>query len=90
MTSSIARRYGYQTEKGLIITEVERYSEADRKGLETGDIILEVNRQKVDRIEDLERVIKKLKPGEPILLLIRREDRRGGSQDFMVTLRMPE
>jgi len=90
MTSSIARRYGYQTEKGLIITEVERYSEADRKGLETGDIILEVNRQKVDRIQDLERIIKKLKPGEPILLLIRREDRRGGSQDFMVTLRMPE
>jgi serine protease Do len=90
MTSSIARRYGYQTEEGLIITEVERYSEADRKGLETGDIILEVNRQKVDRIEDLEKILDQLKPGDPLLLFIRREDRRGGSQDFMVTLRIPE
>jgi len=90
MTPNIAQRYGYQTEEGLIITEVERYSEADQKGLETGDLILEVNRQKVERIEDLERILKKLKPGDPLLLLVRREDRRGGSQEFMVTLRMPE
>ncbi|MFW6140836.1 MAG: Do family serine endopeptidase [Acidobacteriota bacterium] len=90
MTSSLARKYGYQTEKGLIITEVERYSEADRKGLESGDIIMEANRQKAERIEDLQRTLKKLNPGDPLLLLIRREDRRGGSQDFMVTLRIPE
>ncbi|MBD3414800.1 MAG: Do family serine endopeptidase [Candidatus Aminicenantes bacterium] len=90
MTSSIARRYGYKTEEGLIITEVERYSEADRKGLETGDIILEVNRKKIEAINELERILNRLKSGDPLLLLIRREDRRGGSQDFMVTLRVPE
>jgi len=90
MTSSLARRYGYETEEGLIITEVERYSEADRKGLETGDIILEVNRQEVNRINDLERILDRLNPGDPLLLLVRREDRRGGSQEFMATLRIPE
>jgi serine protease Do len=90
MTSSIARKYGYQTEEGLIITEVERYSEADRKGLETGDIILEVNRKKVETINDLEKILNRLKSGDPLLLLIRRENRRGGAQDFMVTLRVPE
>jgi serine protease Do len=90
MTSNMAKRYGYQTNEGLIITQVERYSEADRKGLQTGDIILEVNRQKVDKIDDLERILKRLKSGDPLLLLVRREDRKGGSQDFMVTLRMPE
>jgi len=90
MTSNIARRYGYETDEGLIITEVERYSEADRKGLQAGDIILEVNRQKVNKINEMEKILKRLKSGDPLLLLIRREDRRGGSQDFMVTLRMPE
>lgn len=90
MTPSIARRYGYQTEEGLIITEVERYSDAERKGLETGDIILEVNRQKVKTINDLEKILKRLKAEDPLLLLIRRENRRGGSQDFMVTIRIPE
>jgi len=90
MTSSIARKYGYKTEEGLIITEVERFSEAERKGLETGDIILEVNRRKVSRIQDLEKILDRLKPGDPLLLFVRREDRRGGSQDFMVTLRIPE
>ncbi len=90
MTPNIAKRYGYQTEEGLIITEVERYSEADRKGLQTGDIILEINRQGVNEIDDLEKILKRLKSGDPLLLLVRREDRRGGSQDFMVTLRMPE
>jgi len=90
MTPNIAKRYGYQTNEGLIITEVERYSEADRKGLQTGDIILEVNRQEVSKIDDLEKILKRLNSGDPLLLLVRREDRRGGSQDFMVTLRMPE
>jgi len=89
MTSTLARRYGYKTEEGLIITEVERYSEADRKGLETGDIILEVNRQKVKSINELEKILDRLKSGDPLLLFIRREDRKGGSQDFMVTLRIP-
>jgi len=89
MTSTLARRYGYKTEEGLIITEVERYSEADRKGLETGDVILEVNRQKVKSINDLEKILDRLKSGDPLLLFIRREDRQGGSQDFMVTLRIP-
>lgn len=89
MTSRLARRYGYQTERGLIITEVKRYSEADRKGLERGDIITEANRQEIERVRDLERIIDRAEAGDSILLRIRRE-RRGSSDDFMVTLRIPE
>lgn len=88
LTPSLARRYGFRTEQGILITDVHRYSEAERKGLQAGDIILEVNRQKVTRIRDLDNILKKLKSGDPIMLLIRRERERQ-SQEFLVTLRIP-
>ncbi len=92
MTPRLAKYYNYKTETGLIISEVKRYSEAHKKGLEVGDIILEANRKKMEKIGDLEKLVKRTKPGDAILLLIRREsrDRRGSAQDFIVTLRTPE
>ena len=54
MTPSLARRYGYRTTEGLLVTEVRNYSEADKAGIATGDIILEVNRKKVSTVRELE------------------------------------
>lgn len=88
LTPSLARRYGFRTEAGLLITDIRRYSEAERKGLEAGDIILEVNRRPVTKIRELDNILKKLKSGDPIMLLVRRERDRQ-SQEFIVTLRMP-
>ncbi|MFP4082909.1 MAG: PDZ domain-containing protein, partial [Candidatus Aminicenantes bacterium] len=84
----LARRYGLQTKEGLLITEVTRYSQAERKGLRAGDIIIEVNRIKIKSLEDLEGILDKLDSGDPIILLIRRE-RDGRAQEFVVTLRIP-
>lgn len=89
MTPRIASRYGFRTEEGLIITEVRQYSEADRQGLEKYDIIIEVNRNPVNRVSDLEKAIKNTDPGDPIMFLIVRE-RNGQSQEYIVTLRIPE
>jgi serine protease Do len=89
LTSRLARRYGYNTEEGLIITEITRYGEADRKGLQTGDIILEVNQKKMRSMSDLEDILKKAEPGDAIMLLVRREG-NGESVDFLVTLSIPE
>lgn len=89
LTPRLASRYGYQIETGLIITEVKRYSEADRRGLEVGDVVTEANRQEIETVRDLEKIIEKAEPGDSILLRIRRE-KRGSSGDFMVTLRIPE
>jgi serine protease Do len=89
MTPRIARRYGFRTETGLIITEVKQYSEADRQGLEKYDIIIEVNRQSVRKADDLEKEIKATDPGDPIMLLVIRE-RDGQAQEYIVTLRIPE
>jgi len=89
LTPSIARRYGYRTTQGVIITEVRRYSEAEKKGLKAGDIILEINTNKVRKIRDLQNVLKNAKPGDPIMLGIRRETNRE-AKEFIVTLRIPE
>lgn len=89
LTPRLARRLGYQTDEGLLITEVTRYSEADRKGIQRGEIILEVNQTKMESVEDLEKILKRAKEGDAIMLLVRREG-NGRSQDRIVTLSIPE
>jgi serine protease Do len=89
LTPRLARRYGFRTEEGVIITNVTDYSEADRRGLLAGDIILEANRQSVSEERDLENIIDKLKPGDILMLVIRRERDRE-SQELIKTLRIPE
>jgi serine protease Do len=89
LTTRIARRMGIRTEEGLIVTEVSRYSEAAQKGIETYDIIIEVNQQKMKTVQDLGDILKKAKPGDAIMLLLRRE-RDGENIDRIVTLSIPE
>ena len=88
MTPSLARRYGYRTTEGLLITEVRNYSEAAKAGLATGDIIIEVNRKKVASVREFESILKKTPSGEEIILLIRREG-DGQVQDTIFTLKVP-
>ncbi len=88
LTPGLAQRYGYRTQEGLVITQIRRYSEAERKGLTVGDIILEVNRKKVTTVEDIEKILRKIEKGDVILLLVRREA-DGESVDRIVTLRVP-
>jgi serine protease Do len=88
LTSSLARRYELRTQEGLIITQVRRYSEAERKGLAVGDIIIEVNRKRISTVDELDKMIKKFESGQAIILLVRREA-AGQSVDRIVTLRVP-
>lgn len=89
LTPRLAQRYGLETTEGLIITEIRRYSEAERRGLERGDIITEVNRQKVKTVKDLRDILKKLNAGDAVMIRITRERNRN-SAEFFITLRIPE
>jgi serine protease Do len=88
LTPQIARRYSLRTTEGLLITDVENGSDAERKGLQPSDIILEVNRQKISNVSQWESIMRNVKSGDALLLLIRREQ-DGQSRDVIVTIRIP-
>jgi serine protease Do len=90
MSPSLASQMGYETEEGLLITEVKEFSVAESAGLQRGDVILEINRRKVDSLDDLDTLLKNSDPGDPLLMMIRREYRSRPSQDFFITVRIPE
>lgn len=90
MSPTLARQMGYETEEGLLITEVKEFSVAENAGLQRGDVVIEINRQKVDSLDDLDKILKESDPGDPLLMMVRREYRSRPSQDFFVTVRIPE
>jgi len=90
LTTRIARRLGARIQKGLIVTEVRRYSEAAKKGLNKYDIIVEVNQNEVSKVKDLEKILKRSDPGDSLLLLVHRVYQSGNTQDLFITLRIPD
>ncbi|MFQ6083055.1 MAG: DegQ family serine endoprotease [Candidatus Aminicenantia bacterium] len=84
LTPQMARRYGYRFSGGLLVTDVKRWSEADRQGIKPGDVILEVNRREVNILRDFERILERAKSGDTLMLLIKR-----GDFEFIRTLRIP-
>ena len=89
LTPRTKQEYGFQTEQGLVVVEVKPYSEAANKGIQKGDIIIEVNKTPVSKARDLERIVNKTDSGDPIMLRVVREH-NGQVVKFLVTLRIPE
>ncbi|MFH1325993.1 MAG: PDZ domain-containing protein [Candidatus Falkowbacteria bacterium] len=59
---------------GALIKTIVRRSSADTAGLQTGDIILEIDGTKIDQNNNLSELIQKQESGSEIELLILRED----------------
>ena len=72
----IQRYLKLPTTKGVIVTDIEKNSSGARAGLETGDVILEVNQRLINSRDDILRVIDEslLKVGDEIELKIWRND----------------
>jgi len=70
LTDDIAERYGYQDLTGVVVTSVEPGSEAARKGIKPGMLIMEVNRKPIKNIKEFNKAISRAAKGMPILFLI--------------------
>jgi serine protease Do len=84
ITKEIARQLGLtkEDERGVIVVRVEHGSPADEAGIRKGDIIKEVDRKRVDNLEDFNKIASKIKENETVLLFITR-----GNKKFYVTLK---
>lgn len=56
----------------IVIDDVKFGSNADDSGLRKGDIVLELNQEKIESLEDFNNVIDKTKKGDGLLFLIQR------------------
>jgi serine protease Do len=73
VTPDIAKQLGLAKAEGVIIEGVEMGSAAQGAGLQKGDVILEVNRQRIKDENDYRDAMEKVRPDQGILLLISRE-----------------
>jgi serine protease Do len=63
--------------QGAVIAEVDADSPAGKAGLREGDVIQEVNKQRVKSAKELDVASKKLKPNEKILIRVYSQGRSG-------------
>ncbi len=71
LTNEWAERFGYEDEKGVIVTEVDPGSEAAEKGITPGTLIKEVNRKSISNTRQFNDEIKKAKENGGVLLLVK-------------------
>jgi len=83
---------GFKGTGGVLVASTEPGSFADMIGLEKGDIIVELNREKVNSPEDIKRIQGTLKPGQPVAFQVMRQAQgpRGGEwQSFFAAGEVP-
>jgi serine protease Do len=74
LTPQLAARYRISAEikRGVVVTGVEEGSPADDIGLQEGDVILEINRKKIETVKDFEKAIKDTNFEKGIVLRLHR------------------
>ena len=61
LSEELSKRLGLTARSGVVVSRVERNSAADQAGIIVGDVILEINKQKISGIEDFNKISKKVK-----------------------------
>jgi serine protease Do len=72
VTPEIARQLNLRTAEGVVVVRVDDESPAAAAGVQRGDVIREVNRQRVGTIADFEKATRDLKDGDRLTVLLQR------------------
>lgn len=83
MTSNLAASAGLGEVRGVYVADVAKDGVAENAGIVAGDIILEVNLNRVQNSAALQEQISRLRPGEQAVITIWRE---GKQKEVIVTL----
>ena len=70
ITPEVARRFKLKDTKGVIVVGVEPDSKADEAGIKIHDIIKEINHNSITTVNDLNKIVDKVKKGETIYIYI--------------------
>ncbi len=74
LTPQLAARYRISgIKQGVVIVGIEEGSVADEIGLQEGDVILEINRKKIENLRDFEKAMKEANPEKGILFHLHRK-----------------
>lgn len=87
LTPEMRERLQNEGLKGVLITQVQPGSEADRKGLRRYMLITEVNREPVSNVKELNESVQKAVDNNKETILLYVTD---GSRDGMVSLKLPK
>ncbi len=85
LTPRLAQELGYGDDEGVVVDGVSRSGPAAAKNIRKGDLIQEINRRQVRSIDEFNEVMRGVKPGETVLLLVRR-----GETTFFTALKVQE
>ncbi len=83
LNADLANQLGLQNSEGAVLSGVVAGSPADKAGLQQGDAILAINKQKITDASDITDFIEKSKVGDKVTLLV---ERNGSQQNITVTL----
>lgn len=72
LTEELAKSFGFENENGVVVSAVEPGSPAAQADVKEGDLIKEVNREKINNIKEFREALKSTEEGKDILLLLRR------------------
>ena len=72
ITPELARQLNLRGTEGVVVFRVDEDSAAAEAGLQRGDVIRELNRQRVRTVQEFERAARDLKDGDRVTVLLQR------------------
>lgn len=76
LTKQLADFFGVSSGQGLLVTSISENSPASKAGLRAGDVITEMNGEKLDSADDFVRALNRKDEGEVTLTIIRDKSQR--------------